>query len=148
MAQCRLSRGTLTDASKFLGETYVRGDLVTHERHILAGHERSDIALPADCLGLILSFLFEELVEDFNIMVANAHHYNKSNSLIFHHASRIKTLVNAFAREHSAKLQSESSGPGRRSRNSLTNGPPIGYGVIKDALLEVIKGLLEVKDAK
>lgn len=64
MAQCRLSRGTLTDASKFLGETYVRGDLVTHERHILTGHERSDIALPADCLGLILSFLFEDLVED------------------------------------------------------------------------------------
>ncbi|EPS40783.1 hypothetical protein H072_5315 [Dactylellina haptotyla CBS 200.50] len=88
----------------------------------------------------------DDMLEDFKLMEANAHAFNKANSLISQYATRIRTIVEESITARNSKA--------RESTNGLTqmsdDGSQSAYMQARDALLGVLDSMLdptEVKDS-
>ncbi|KAF3922660.1 hypothetical protein ABW21_db0202331 [Orbilia brochopaga] len=86
----------------------------------------------------------DDMLEDFKLMEANAHQFNKSNSLISQYATRIKTMVEEFAAARSEKLKASANSNGQKSDEASQ----ARYDGVRDAMLGVLNyALNNLKDS-
>ena len=84
---------------------------------------------------------------DFALLVTNAQKYNKASSSVYANSVKIRNHVQKFLAEHSNSSTSEKR-IGRPARKAASHIPSVTELEIKAALLDLLKDLTEVKDAK
>lgn len=90
----------------------------------------------------------DDISTDFDLLVANAQKYNKASSSVYANSVKIRNHVNKFLAEHSNSLSQDKRAVGRPARKAASHIPSATELEIKAALLELLKDLTEVKDAK